>query len=184
MPESQGRNVFKKWPLWDTINHVTSTILAEPEREDHCPPTSGHILQPSWQPLFSETLVSLLWFRLPDTILYPSLSSSQVLPRDLWNSVSWITSLPTFLASSLNTLSTPGLTGICFPQRTPVVGEATHCPHPHPSNTEGRQCLLVPCWHFLILSPLTLYKPPVLQGHAVVLLTILHLPTVITKAVL
>lgn len=121
----------------DHKDHVTATILAEPEREEYSPPTSGHILQASWQSLFSAILISLLWFLLLDTIPYPSLSSPQILQRDLWNSVAWFTNLPTFLTSSRNTPYTPVLTGICFPQKTPVVSEAIHCPQPHPSNTEG-----------------------------------------------
>ena len=71
------------------IEHVAPTILEEPEREDYSPPTLGHIPHPSWPSVFSQTLISLLWFLLPDPVPYlfplclpdPSIMTSGILFR-------------------------------------------------------------------------------------------------------
>lgn len=94
MPEIRGKNVFRKeWPLWDnhylkfflyilkdkkewptgTAKSTWHLLFWQNQREEYSLPTSGYILGPSWGSVFSETLISLLRFLLPDTLPYPSM---------------------------------------------------------------------------------------------------------------
>lgn len=53
------------------------------QREYSSSPTSGHILPPAWRSIFSHTLISMLWFLLPDPVPYPFPLCPQVFP--LWH---------------------------------------------------------------------------------------------------